>query len=162
MCRKTGSGCGRAPRIAKRSTSPIGEARDVLGDDDLRRLAGDGGDGGGRRRPRTLRPGDQLVLRTDRGLLDAFGWNPAASGPVVDVSLAAQGLPLEAKAIERLCGVAVGGLIQTALGIADEEEGHPTRERGTEAAEENPERGQGPRRRQPAGIKWSGLTSPRR
>ena len=100
---------------------PIGEARDVLGDKDLRRLAADGvtvettssAD---------LRPGDPIVLRTDRGLLDAFGWNPAASGPVVDVSLIAQGLPLEAKAIERLCGVAVGGLIQTALGIANDNE----------------------------------------
>ena len=100
---------------------PIGEARDVLGDKDLRRLAADGvtvettssAD---------LRPGDPIVLRTDRGLLDAFGWNPAASSPVVDVSLITQGLPLEAKAIERLCGVAVGGLIQTALGIANDNE----------------------------------------
>ena len=100
---------------------PIGEARDVLGDKDLRRLAADGvtvettssAD---------LRPGDPIVLRTDRGLLDALGWNPAASSPVVDVSLITQGLPLEAKAIERLCGVAVGGLIQTALGIANDNE----------------------------------------
>ena len=100
---------------------PIDEARDVLGVEDLRRLAADGmtveTTSGA-----DLRPGDQLVLRSDRGLLDAFGWNPAASGPVVDVSLAAQGLPLEAEAIERLCGVAVGGLIQTALGIADDED----------------------------------------
>ncbi len=100
---------------------PIDEARDVLGVEDLRRLAADGmtveTTSGA-----DLRPGDQLVLRSDRGLLDAFGWNPAASGPVVDVSLAAQGLPLEAEAIERLCGVEVGGLIQTALGIADDED----------------------------------------
>ena len=113
---------------------PIGEARDVLGDDDLSRLAADGvtveTTSGA-----DLRPGDQLVLRTDRSLLDAFGWNPAASGPVVDVSLAAQGLPLEAKAIERLCGVAVGGLIQTALGIANGDEDIDAAVR-TEAAEE--------------------------
>ena len=100
---------------------PIDEARDVLGDEDLRRLAA-GGVTVETTSGADLRPGDQLVLRSDRGLLDAFGWNPAASGPVVDVSLAAQGLPLEAEAIERLCGVAVGGLIQTALGIADDED----------------------------------------
>ena len=100
---------------------PIGEVRDVLADDDLRRLASDGvtvettssAD---------LRPGDQVVLPTDRGLLDEFGWNPAASGPVVDVSLIAHGLPLDARAIERLCGVAAGWLIRTALGIANDDE----------------------------------------
>ena len=86
---------------------PIGEARDVLADDELCRLASDGvtvettssAD---------LRPGDQIVLPADRGLLDAFGWNPAAADPVVDVSLLAHGLPLDTKAIERLCGVAAG------------------------------------------------------
>ena len=113
---------------------PIGEARDVLGDEELRRLAADGvtveTTSGA-----DLRPGDQLVLRSDRGLLDAFGWNPAASGPVVDVSLAAQGLPLEVEAIERLCGVAVGGLVQTALGIANGDEDIDAAAR-TEATEE--------------------------
>ena len=113
---------------------PIREARNVLGDDDLRRLASDGvtvetvsgAD---------LRPGDQIVLPTDRGLLDDFGWNPIASGPVVDASLIAHGLPLEARAIERLCGVAVDGLIQTALGVAnDDEDIDPAARR--EAAEE--------------------------
>ena len=123
---------------------PINEARDVLGDEDLRRLAADGvtveTTSGA-----DLRPDDQIVLRSDRGLLDEFGWNRAASGPVVDasliarlprqasegaghvtavgdVSLVARGLPLEAKAIDRLCGVAVGGLIQTTLGIAEDDE----------------------------------------
>ena len=131
---------GDAERIWPRATDreavdvPLGEARDVLGDEDLRRLAADGvtvettsvAD---------LRPGDQLILRTDRGRLDAYGWNPAASGPVVDVSLVAQGLPLEAEAIERLCGVAVGGLVQTALGIAHGDEDIDAVER-TEAAED--------------------------
>ena len=113
---------------------PIGEARDVLGDEELRRLATDGvtvetvsgAD---------LRPGDQIVLPTDRGLLDAFGWNPAASDPVVDASLIAHGLPLETRAIERLCGVAVAGLIQTALGIANDGEDVDLAVR-TEAVEE--------------------------
>ena len=39
-----------------------------------------------------LRPGDQIVLAADRGLLDRFGWNPAASDPVVDASLAGAGI----------------------------------------------------------------------
>ncbi len=112
---------------------PIGEVRDVLGDDELRRLTSDGvtveTTSGA-----DLRPGDQIVLPTDRGLLDAFGWNPAASGPVVDVSLIAHGLPLDAKAIERLCGVAAGELIQTALGIANADEDIDRAAR-TEAAE---------------------------
>ena len=113
---------------------PLDEVRDVLRDDDLRRLAADGvtvealssSD---------LRPGDQIVLPTDRGLLDAFGWNPSASGAVVDVSLIAQGLPLDSKAIERLCGVTLGGIIRTALGIADDDEDIDQAER-MEAAEE--------------------------
>ena len=113
---------------------PLAEVRAVLSEDELRRLAFDGvtvettssSD---------LRPGDQIVLRTDRGLLDAFGWNPDAAGPVVDVSVMAHGLPLEASAVERLCGVAATGLIQTALGIGngDEEVDLATR---AEAAEE--------------------------
>ena len=100
---------------------PIGEVRDVLADDDLRRLASDGvtveaisGT--------DLQLSDQIVLPADRGLLDEFGWNPGATGPVVDVSLNRQGLPLDARAIERLCGVAPGGLIGTALGVADNQE----------------------------------------
>ena len=113
---------------------PIGEVRDVLGDDDLRRLASDGVTVEAIARA-DLRPGDQIVLPTDRGLLDAFGWNPAASGPVVDVSLSAQGLPLDATAIERLCGLALGRLIHTALGIADDDGDIDQAER-TEAVED--------------------------
>ena len=113
---------------------PLAEARAVLGDDELRRLAFDGvtveTTSGA-----DLRPGDQVVLPADRGLLDAFGWDPASTGPVVDVSLSAHGLPLAAKAIERLCGVAAAGLIQAALGIgSDYEDLDPTAR--TEASEE--------------------------
>lgn len=100
---------------------PLAEVRAVLGNDELRRLAFDGvtveAISGA-----DLRPGDQVVLSADRGLLDAFGWNPEAVGPVVDVSLIARGLPLDVTAIERLCGVAVPGLIQTALGIAADDD----------------------------------------
>ena len=111
------------PRAADREAVDISidEVRDVVGDDNLHRLASDGvtvettaGT--------NLRPGDQIVLPTDRGLLDAFGWNPTASESVVDTSLVGRGLPLDARAIERLCGVALGGLIGTALGITDDEE----------------------------------------
>ena len=100
---------------------PLAEVREVLGDEKLRRLAFDGvtletSSGA------DLRPGDQVVLPADRGLLDTFGWNPAAVGPVMDVSLTAHGLPLDARAIERLCGAAVSALIETALGISNDDE----------------------------------------
>ena len=112
---------------------PLGEVRAVLGNDELRRLVFDGvtveTTSGA-----DLRPGDQVVLPTDRGLLDAFGWNPDAADTVADVSLIAHGLPLEAKAIERLCGVAAAGLIQTALGIVNDDEDLDPAAR-TEAAE---------------------------
>ena len=113
---------------------PLAEVRTVLSEDEFCRLAFDSvtvettsaSD---------LRPGDQIVLRTDCGLLDAFGWNPDAAGPVVDVSVMRYGLPLDATAIERLCGVAAAGLIQTALGIGngDEEVDPATRADAAEA-----------------------------
>lgn len=65
-----------------------------------------------------LRPGDSLVLPSDRGLLDEFGWNPDSSSPVVDVSLGDNGLPLDSVAIERLRGPGIlTTLIQTATGL---------------------------------------------
>ncbi len=63
--------------------------------------------------PADLRPGDRIVLPIDRGLMDEFGWNPEASKPVMDMSLPRQGLPLDAPAIQRLCGVDVGQYIDT-------------------------------------------------
>lgn len=68
-----------------------------------------------------LRPGDRIVLPTDCGLLDQFGWNPDASDPVVDVSLSGQGLPLDATAIKRLCGINLTSDINKALGTEDDE-----------------------------------------
>ena len=53
--------------------------------------------------------------------MDEFGWNPAASDPVPDASLAKLGLPLDAVAIRRLCGAELGGLVNIALGIADDD-----------------------------------------
>ena len=101
---------------------PIGEVRATLeADGDLWRLAADGitvemlalDD---------LRPGDAVILRSDRGLLDEFGWNPDSSSPVVDMSIMTQGLPLDPHAIERICGFSMVGPINTAVGIVPDDE----------------------------------------
>jgi CRISPR-associated endonuclease/helicase Cas3 len=112
------------PRASDREAVdvPLHEVREALQDDeDVHRLAPDGMTVE-LTRAADLRPGDQIVLAADRGLLDCFGWNPAASEPVVDVSLVAQGLPLDAKAIRRLCGVEVGLQLEMVLGADEEEE----------------------------------------
>ena len=112
------------PRASDREAVevPISEARDALGEDeDLCRLGSDGvtiekvssGD---------LRPGDALVLPSDRGLLDEFGWDPSSASPVVDMSVLEHGLPLDAAALRRLCSISIGDLIERALGIADDDE----------------------------------------
>ena len=94
---------------------PMTEFRDALGDEDTHRL-GDDGVTVEEISSTDLRPGDRIVLPTDRGLLDKFGWNASASDIVVDVSLAEQGLPLEPTAIRRLCGINLASLVETALG----------------------------------------------
>ena len=101
---------------------PIGEVRDAVGEDeDLRRLDGDGVT------IRTvsredLRPGDSVVLPCDRGLLDQFGWAPSSTSPIVDMSIVGHGLPLNAAALRRLCGISVADLIDRALGIASDDD----------------------------------------
>ena len=106
---------------------PIGEVREVLRNDQVHRLTGDGvtvETASGQR----LRPGDRLILPTDGGLLDEFGWNPAACEPVVDMSLVGQGLPLHSEALERLCGVWIQQrLIDTCVGVGDEDVDQATR-----------------------------------
>ena len=101
---------------------PLSEVRDVFGDDEeLRRLTADGvtiettsaAD---------LRPGDVIVLDSERGLLDQFGWDAESSAPVVDASIADSGLPMDAAAIRRLCGISVGALVNRALGIVADDE----------------------------------------
>ena len=110
------------PRHAEREAVevPIGEVREVLEDESLCRIGPDGvtvetvvaAD---------LRPGDTIVLPSDRGLLDEFGWNPSFDGPVVDVTALEWGLPLSASALERCCRVSVGALVARALGdVADD------------------------------------------
>ena len=111
------------PRASDREAIdvPIREVREVLGDDELRRLTGDGVTVEAVS-AKNLRPGDRIVLAADRGLLDEFGWNPAASEPVVDVSLAGHGLPLDKDTLERVCSVRMGRLIDAALGVGDDAE----------------------------------------
>ena len=70
--------------------------------------------------PVDLRPGNQILLGIERGLLDESGWDPAATGPVVDVSLMRSGLPLDAPAIERLCGAAVHDSVAKVLSNDDD------------------------------------------
>ena len=65
-----------------------------------------------------LSPGDRVVIASDAGHMDRYGWNPGASGPVADDSLAGLGLPLDAVAIRRLCDLDIDELVDTALGIA--------------------------------------------
>lgn len=99
---------------------PLTEVREALAEDEtVHRLEPDGVtvEAVG---PADLRPGDQITLGIERGLLDEFGWDPAATGPVVDASLMGRGLPLDAPAIERLCGAAVNDPVARALSDDDE------------------------------------------
>ena len=107
---------------------PLAEAREALDDDVVRRLAPDGVTVE-EVSAESFRPGDRIVLASDAGYMDEFGWNPAASGPVPDASLAGLGLPLDAAAIGRLCGAELGGLVDTALGIAGDDRDIDERER---------------------------------
>ena len=111
------------PRAADREAIdvPWTEVRETLKEEEIQRLTADGAT------IETvfafqLQPGDRVVLPAQRGLLDEFGWNPDAQKPVVDASLAGNGLPLDSQALEHLCGVRLKRQIDTALGIADEEE----------------------------------------
>ena len=71
---------------------------------------------------RDLRPGDTLVLPSDGGLMDDFGWNRTSSQPVMDLSMVGRGVPLDAAALGRL---GVSGLYESvsrALGVAGDDE----------------------------------------
>ncbi len=97
------------PRPSNREivSIPIGEFRDALdSDDEVSRL---GPDQMTIELSRTedLQPGNVVVLPSDSGLLDEFGWNPSATGTVFDMSIPVRGLPLEKDAIRRLVGVSL-------------------------------------------------------
>ena len=96
------------PRATDRESIsvPITEVRESLrNDDDICRMASDGVTVERIGSISALKPNDCIVLSSDRGLMDEFGWNPQAREDVMDVSLAGKGLPLDSAAIERLCGV---------------------------------------------------------
>lgn len=126
-----GEGESLWPRATDREAVqvPIGEVREALGEDEeLCRLRAD------RVAVETIafndvRPGDTVVLACDRGLLDEFGWNPSSAAPVVDVSLLGRGLPLDASALRRVCGLSLANLVDVALGVSDDDEGNDEDER---------------------------------
>lgn len=133
---------GQGRRLWPRATDreavgvPLTEAREALetlADESMRRLAPDGVTV--EEISAGLRPGDRIVVASDAGYMDEFGWNPAASGPAPDDSLARLGLPLDAVAIRRLCGAELGGLVDTALGVAGDDHDIDEEER-TEAVSE--------------------------
>ena len=99
---------------------PLTEARETLKDDVMCRLKPDGVTVE-EVSATVLRPGDRIVVASDAGHMDRFGWHPAASDSVSDASLANLGLPLDAVAIRRLCGAELGGLVDTALGVASDD-----------------------------------------
>ncbi len=55
-------------------------------------------------RPQDFRPGDVVVLPSDAGMCDEFGWDAESSDRVVDLSIERSGLPLDRQALEALCG----------------------------------------------------------
>ena len=122
------------PRAVEKESIPvpISEVREALrNDEEIFRIAGDGATIERISGAIAVRPHDCIVLRTDRGLMDAFGWNPQACEPVMDVSLSGRGLPLDPDAIKRLCGVdGLSGQIDLATGqvLATDELGQDDRD----------------------------------
>lgn len=78
-------------------------------------------------RRRDLQPGDLVILPTDEGMHDEFGWAPGDRSPVTDVSVKRSGLPLDEAALRRLCGghaedtsTEIRAALQEILGHEDE------------------------------------------
>ena len=63
-----------------------------------------------------VRPGDTILLPSNDGRLDEFGWNPDAASPIIDVSILERGLPLDQTAIERL-GISLDDPVETQSGV---------------------------------------------
>ncbi len=102
---------------------PIGEVRQVLGEEEVVCRLGADRVTAERVTRNELRPSDTVVLASDRGLLDEFGWAPASTEPVVDVSVAEHGLPLSPESLRRLCGVSVAqDLIDRAVGLSERDD----------------------------------------
>jgi len=111
------------PRAKDREAVDISrhELQDVLTDAEAIYRLGSDGVTVETTRKADLRAGDRIVLPTDCGLLDEFGWNPSTTDPVMDVSLVGQGLPLDARAIQRLCNIDLTSDINKALGTENDE-----------------------------------------
>ncbi len=78
--------------------------------------------------PSDLRPGDAVILPSDAGMCDEFGWNPESRGRVVDLSIKRAGLPLDRQALEALCGGSphklgpeLSASLRAAIGDGDQE-----------------------------------------
>ena len=112
------------PRAGDRETIsvPISEFRESVGDEgDVHRIDVDGVTI--RRVSKgALRPGDTVVLPSDGGLMDAFGWNPTSSQPVMDLSMVGRGVPLDKAALGRLGVSGLDVSVSRALGIAGDDE----------------------------------------
>lgn len=112
------------PRASDRESVevPLDEARDVF--DDEKRLHRIGPDGVTIETvsKNELRPGDVIVLATERGLLDRFGWDRESTAPVADASIAEHGVPLDGDALRRLVGTSMKDLLDRALGAAADDE----------------------------------------
>ncbi len=127
------------PRATDRESIsvPIGEVREALRNDEgIFRLASDGVTVERASSASALKPNDCVVLLSNRGLMDEFGWNPKACDPVVDISLTGKGLPLDPAALERLCGVTnLNSRIETATGRMRDEDEPDQADRDEAAAE---------------------------
>ena len=79
------------PRDAETVDIPIAEIREALGNDEIRRLSRSDSLTLETCGASDLRPGDQIVLPADRGLMDEFGWHAKSVMPVFDMSLERKG-----------------------------------------------------------------------
>ena len=84
---------------------PLSELREALRSRDTEEVIRRGRDRDffERARQRELQPGDLIVLPSDKGRCDEFGWAPDNATPVADLSIPRAGLPLDASALGRLC-----------------------------------------------------------
>ena len=96
------------PRSAEAVEIPVHELRSVIADEERLLRLGVDSITLQEIRPSQLRPGDTVILRADRGLLDEFGWSPDSTEIVADLALLDAGLPLDADALRLLCGADVG------------------------------------------------------
>ena len=108
---------------------PVWELRQALGKHRVERVVRQRRDSSDLEpvRRRDLQPGDLVILPTDEGMHDEFGWAPDDHSPVTDVSVKRSGLPLDEAALRRLCGghaedtsTEIRAALQEILGNEDE------------------------------------------